>query len=275
MKSHTTLPQSPQTPGQMGDDPKILQPDVGEVEPISQIRQELKHLETEFEELLKITSKYLEKIPTQAIRKSLYVRRPSDPETDVDLVAGHQHEIREADTVDDLFEILSAGKCWDCLNPGLLKRIVDDHCNESVEIQCQKAEYLDVLQQFRKRTKARQFAKVCRVSTLNPKFSEVVFEMGIDWDNATLEDVESLKQKIHGQGYLSEYVFNFKRSKNSSLSLVWAFPRSCRSSADIMAQLQERLKQKEEEVASLKEVRTICKLSVIQLHVNYFSPRRW
>ena len=218
----------------MGDDPKILQPDVGEVEPISQIRQELKHLETEFEELLTVTSKYLEKISTQAIRKSLYVRRPSDPETDVDLVAGHQHEIREADTVDDLFEILSAGKCWDCLNPWLLKRIVDDHCNESVEIQCQKAEYLDVLQQFRKRTKARQFAKVCRVSTLNPKFSEVVFEMGIDWDNATLEDVENLKQKIHGQGYLSGYVFNFKRSKNSSLSLVWAFPRSCPISTTIL-----------------------------------------
>jgi len=136
--------------------------------------------------------------------------------------------------VDDLFEILSAGKCWDILNPGLLKRIIKGHCTESVDIQHQKEEYLEQLQQFRKKTKTWQFAKVCSVSTLSPKFSEIVFEMGIDWDNATLEDVENLKQKIRGQEYLSGLVLSFKRSKNSSLSLVWAFPRSYPVSTTIL-----------------------------------------
>ena len=233
----TTPPQSPQTPGQTVDALEIPQADVGDVarEAISQLRQEVKHLEMNFEDLLQATSAYLEKkTPIQTIRRSLYVRRASDTETDIDLVAGHRHEIREADTVGDLFDVLSAGKCWDFMNPGLLKRIIDGHCTESLDIQHQKEEYVEQLQQFRKRTNARQFAKVCNVSTPSPKFSEIVFEMGIDWDNATLEDVENLKQEIRGQGYLSDHIFNLKQCKNSTLSLVWAFPRSCPVSTTIL-----------------------------------------
>ena len=216
------------------DIPEIPWPEV-EREAISQLRKEVKHLETKFEDLLKATSDYLEKkTPIQTIRRSLYIRRASDTETDIDLVAGHRHEIREADTVDDLFESLSAGKCWDFMNPGLLKRITDDHCTESVDIQHQKDKYLEQLQQFRKRTNARQFAKVCNVSTLSHKFSEVIFEMGIDWDSATLEDVENLKQEIRGQGCLGDHIFNLKQCKNSTLSLVWAFPCSCPVSTTIL-----------------------------------------
>ena len=189
-----------------------------------------------FEGIINAASDDLEerKVPVCRISRSLFVHHASDCETDINLVAGHQHEIREADTVDDLFVVLSAGKCWDFLNPGLLKRIIDDHCSELLGIQHQKNEYLEKLQQFWKATRARQFAKICKVSTLSSKFSEVVFEMGKDWDNATLEDVENLKQKIRGEGYLSDHMFNFKRSKNSSLSLVWTFPRSCPISTTIL-----------------------------------------
>ena len=139
------------------------------------------------------------KVPITKIRQSLFVRRASDTQTDCDLVAGHRHEIQEADVVDDLFDVLSAGKCWNFLNPGLLKRLIDDHCSESQGIQCQKKEYLKDLQQFRKTTTARQFAKVCKVSTSSSKFSEVIFEMGKDWDSATLEDLENLNQKLQNK----------------------------------------------------------------------------
>ena len=178
----------------------ITEPDVGEVESeaISQLRQEVKHLEMKFENLLNATSDYLKKkkIPIPAIRISLHVRHPSELETDIDLVADHQCVIREADTVDNLFDNLSAKRCWDFMNPGLLKNIIHYHCAESVDIQHQKEEYLEQLQQFRKRTEARQFAKICCVSTLSPKFSQVLFKMGKDWDSASLEDVE---QEIRGQ----------------------------------------------------------------------------
>jgi len=232
--SNPTPPQSPPILGQAVDVPEIPRAEV-ERDAISQLREEVKYLETKFEDLLNATSDYLEKkkTPIQAIRKLLYIRRASDTETDVDLVAGYRSEIREADTVDDLFEILSAGKCWDFLNPGLLKRIINRHCTESLGIQHQKRKYLEKLQQFRKATTVRQFAKVCKMSTPSPGFSEVVFEMGKDWDNATLEDVENLKQELQGQGFLND-LFNFKQTKSSSISLVWAFPRSCPVSTTIL-----------------------------------------
>ena len=219
------------------DAPEVSQPDLGQAEgeDITQLRQKVKHLEKKFEGLLNAASDDLEerKVPVRRISRSLFVRRASDQETDIDLVAGHRQEIREADTVDDLFAVLSVGKCWDFLNTGLLKRIIDDHCSESLRIQHQRSEYLEELQQFRKATTARQFAKVCNVSTPSPKFSEVIFEMGKDWDNATLEDVENLNQTLQGQGFLND-LLRFKRTKNSSLSLVWAFPRSCPISTTIL-----------------------------------------
>ena len=210
------------------DAPEVFQVDT------SQLQQKVRKMEMKFEDLLNAACNDLEerKVPISKIRRSLFVPRATDTQTDSDCVAGHKHEIQKANTMDDLFVVLSAGKCWDFLNPGLLKRIVDDHCTELVDVQ--KSKYLEELQQFRKATKAREFAKVCNVSTLSPKFSEVVFEMGVDWDNATLEDVENLKQKIHGERYLNDHMFNFKQSKNSSLSLVWAFPRSFPISTTIL-----------------------------------------
>ena len=219
------------------DAPEVSQPDLSQVEgeATSRLLNEVESLEKEFNNLLDEASEYLEKkkVPIPKLRRSLFVRRASDTQTDNDLVAGLRHEIREADTVDDLFDILSTEKCWDFLNPGLLKRIINDHCSESQDIQDQKREYLEKLQQFRKATLARQFAKVCKVSTPSPKFSEVVFGMGKDWDSATLEDVKNLKQKLQGQGFLDD-LLRFKRTKNSSLSLVWAFPRSCPISTTIL-----------------------------------------
>ena len=159
------------------DSPEVSQPDPGQVEgeeDTSQLRQTVKHLEKGFEGLLNAASDDLEerKVPVRRISQSLFVRRPSDHETDIDLVAGHRHEIREAETVDDLFVVLSIGKCWDFLNPGLLKRIIDDHCSESQGIQHQKREYLEKLQQFRKATLARQFAKICKVVHPKPQVLE-------------------------------------------------------------------------------------------------------
>ena len=231
------IPREEQPPRQIVDAPEVSQSYRGQVEgeAITQLRKKVKHMEKMFEDLLNAASDDLEerKVPIRKIRRSLYIRRASDTQTDIDLVAGHRHDIRQANTVDDLFEVLSAGKCWDFLNIGLLKRIIDDHCSESLGIQDQKREYLEKLQQFRKTTKARQFAKVCNVSTPSPKFTEVVFEMGKDWNNATLEDIENLNQKFQGQGFLDDRL-RFKHSKNSSISLVWALPRSCPISTTIL-----------------------------------------
>ena len=230
-----SVPREKQPPGQIVDAPEISQPGLGQAEgeDITQLRQKVKRLEKKFEDLLNVAGDDLKKrkVSIPKIRRSLFVRCASDM-TDIDLVA----EIGEADMVDDLFDILSAGKCWDFLNPGLLKRIIDDHCSESQDIQHQKNEYTEELQQFRKATKAREFAKIFPVPTQSPKLSEVVFEMDEDWDG-TLEDVEKLKQEMHGQEFLRDHMLNFKRSKSSSLSLVWAFPAAAPSAPQSSASL--------------------------------------
>lgn len=210
--------------------PKVSRPDGDQIEgeeDTSQLKQKVKHLERKFEDLLNAASDDLEKrgVSVRKIRRSLRVRRATDV-TDIEDVAGHQEKIQNANTVDDLFDVLSLAECWSFLNTGLLERIIDDHCMKSQGIQHQKKEYLKKLQTFRKETRAKQFAKVCNASNQNLNFSEVVFKMKEGW-NGTLEDVENVRRKVLGQEFLHGHVFNFKRPKNSSLSLVWAFPRSC------------------------------------------------
>ena len=231
-----SIPSEEQAPGQIVNAPKVVQLGLHQVQrevDTSQLRQQVKQMESKFEDLLNAASDDLErrKVPTRKISRSLFVRRASDTQTHIDRVAGHLHEIREADTVDHLFSVLSAGKCWDFLNPGLLNRIIDNHCTESVD--AKKFEYLEKLRQFRIATKARDFAKVCNASILHPKHSEVVFEMGKTWDNATLEDVDNFKQKLQGQEFFDDLV-SFKGSHSSSLSLVWTFPCSCSINTTIL-----------------------------------------
>lgn len=145
----------------------------------------------------------------------------------ISLVAG-----RAANTVEDLFETLSSEKCWSYLNTKLLERIITNHCSESVD--AHKVEYLEKLQHFRKTTTARLFAKVNQESNLLANFYEVVFEMEKDWDNATLEDVESLNREFQEQGFLRDHMLRFSQSPNTSSSLVGTFPCSCPLSNTIL-----------------------------------------
>ena len=213
------------------DDPKVHE--VGEDN--SELQQKVEDVEKKFEDLLNAACGDLEKrkVPIRQIRESLYVCRATDTQTDTNHDTGHQCKIQEANTVEHLFEVLSSAEYWSFLNPGLLMRIIDDHCSESQGIQHRKREYLEKLQEFRKAITARQFANVCNVSTLSPKSFEVIFEMDSGWDG-TLEDVENLKQTVCEQEFLHGHMFNFKGFKNSSLSLVWAFPCSCPISTTIL-----------------------------------------
>lgn len=193
------------------DAPVVSQPDLGQVEGegTSKLRENVKILEKEFEDLAIATCVHLKKrqVPIHTVRESL--GRMSDTSGSID--DSQQHEIQEANTVEGLFEVLSAKQCWDFLHPGLLKRIIDDFFSESSDIQHQKREYLEKLQAFRKTTTLQQFAKVCHMSSLHSKFPDVIFQEGQDWDNVTLE---SLNQSLQGQEFLNN-LLQFKQSKNS------------------------------------------------------------
>ena len=187
-------------------------PDLEQVEgeATSPSLNEVKSLEKMFDNLLDLTSEYLHKkeIEIHKIRRSLYVRHMSDTQTDSDYVAGHRQEIKETETVYDVFEILSANKCWDFLNPGLLNRIIEDHCCESQQIQDCRKEYMEKLQDFQKKTKVKRFAMVCHVPAY--KFYEVVhktqMDRKMDWDNATLEDMENWKQVMQGHTFFHNHM---------------------------------------------------------------------
>ena len=196
--------------------------------------KELVHLDDKFEDLLDASCDYLNenRITPKRIRRKLFVRRASDTKTDSSLVASLHHKIKEVETVDEMFEIFSAEQCWSALNSGLLERIINKHCSESVEVQKRKKCFLKEQQAFRRNTTLRQFAKISNDVTVGSAFSEIVFEMRDGWDG-TLEDAEMIRHRLNREDFAAGQLI-FKRSRNSTLSLVWAFPRSCPVSTTVL-----------------------------------------
>ena len=160
-------------------------------------KKELVHLDETFLGLLDASRDDLNKnrITPKRIRRKLFVRRASDTKTNSSLVASLHHKIKEVETVDEIFELFSAEQCWSALNSGLLERIINDHCSESVEVQKRKKDFLKEQQAFRRNTKLRQFAKISNDITVGSAFSEIVFEMEDGWDG-TLEDAEMIRHRL-------------------------------------------------------------------------------
>ena len=204
------------------------------IDPAVQKEKELVHLDETFLGLLDASRDDLNKnrITPKRIRQKLFVRRVSDTKTNSSLVASLRHKIKEVETVDEMFEIFSTEQCWSALNSGVLERIINDHCSESIEVQRLKKDFLKEQQAFRRNTKLRQFAKISNDVTVGSAFSEIVFEMKDGWDG-TLEDAEMIRHRLIREDFAAEHMI-FKRSRNSTLSLVWAFPRSCPVSTTVL-----------------------------------------
>ena len=199
-----------------------------------QKEKELVHLDDKFLGLLDASRDDLNenRITPKRIRQKLFVRRASDTKTNSSLVASFRHKIKKAETVDDIFEIFSAEQCWSALNSGVLERIINDHCSESVEVQKLKKDFLKEQQAFRRNTKLRQFAKISNDVTVGSAFSEIVMEMEEGWDG-TLAEAEMIKCRMIRDNFAAEQLI-FIRSRSSTLSLVWAFPRSCPVSTTVL-----------------------------------------
>ena len=117
VRSAQRVSREKQPPGQIVDAPKVQvpQPDLDQVDGeddtcTSELQQKVKHLKKKFKDLHNQASDDLKKrkVLVPKIRPSLFVHCASDTQTDIDLVASHRHEIREAG---DLSDILSGGRC--------------------------------------------------------------------------------------------------------------------------------------------------------------------
>ena len=123
--------------------------------------------------------------------------------------------------IDELFFILSP--YWDFLNPSLLahlaNRFGDDQTIRSVE------EYLGELREFRIRTKIGDFIDKW-TGTLPLDNQEIVVELGDNWREKSVEQLEEFRIKFLHKCFLEDYVMPLKRIKQSSVDAIFSLPES-------------------------------------------------
>ena len=124
-------------------------------------------------------------------------------------------------SIDELFFILSLH--WDFLNPSLLthlaSRFGDEQTRRSVE------EYLGELRKFRMRTKIKNFIDRW-TGILQPDTQEIVMELGDNWREQSLEQLEEFRIEVSRQRCFANYVMPLKRIKISSVDAIFSLPDS-------------------------------------------------
>ena len=127
--------------------------------------------------------------------------------------------LSRASSIDKLFFILSP--YWDFLNPNLLAHLAyrfgDEQTIRSVE------EYLAELREFRKRTKINNFIDKWTGIFL-PGTQEIVMELGDNWKEKRLEQLEEFRIKVSRKHCFEDYVMPLKRIKVSSVDAIFSLP---------------------------------------------------
>ena len=124
-------------------------------------------------------------------------------------------------SIDELFFILSP--YWDFLNSSLLAHLAhrfgDDETIRSVD------EYLGQLREFRMRTKIYDLIDKW-IGKTPPYTHEIVLELGDDWREKNLEELEELRIEVSRKHWFGGYAMTFKGVEESSVDAVFSLPES-------------------------------------------------
>ena len=156
----------------------------------------------------------------------------------IKFLAGKLSAINNAKNVDEFFSIL--GLYWDFMNCGLLQQLVNRF--GSSETQQRTEEYLKRLKEFRTDTTVREFTDKW-TGCIPSNLADFVMEMGDEWLDRTLEEVEQFRIKLSRRCSLNEYALPLKKGTHNSVILCFALQRSFILNAEILQPLQQFLQE--------------------------------
>ena len=137
-----------------------------------------------------------------------------------ELLRVHTKILLNAANVEELFTILSS--YWNLFHPTLLEYLVNKLEDEHLKLRMSR--YLDNLHRFRIQTTVGDFMDKW-VGEIPPEYHEFVLELGDEWRERTLEDLEQFRIRFFRLQSFGGYMSFLKTAKSSSILVVFAFPR--------------------------------------------------
>ena len=234
------------------------------------VKQQVRELERRFSDLVDCTYETLLQKKVDDNVRSFCSRLLS---LDVSRKFEHQKFINEHLVIIEgtTFDVLWArlNNYWNFLNFNLLECIVDKYKIE--ELQREMKSYVHDLKSFRKATRLCDFIECWPVQGETPPvvdLQEFVIKMNYDWDNCTLEDLETLRGVITRKFFLPEFALQLKKMMEGSIIITWLIPTPF-----VMA-LQEAVESTSSEFFMEQKIATItiagqeCYSSPIGKHVD-------
>ena len=135
----------------------------------------------------------------------------------------HLMKIDQRMTLTDLWARL--GNYWDFLNFDLLEHIINKFGSENLKKEMKS--YKHDLQSFRKATRLCDFIDCWPVRGQTPpetELREFVTKVGRQWENCTLEDLETLKGVITHKFFLPEFTLQLRKIMEGSITITWLIP---------------------------------------------------
>ena len=123
--------------------------------------------------------------------------------------------------IDELFAILSS--YWNLFHPALMEHLVNKLGDE--DLKTRMNHYLDDLYHFRIRTTVGEFMDKW-VGEIPPGYHEFVLELGEEWREKTVEDLEQFRVRLSRlQSFGGGHMSFMKTTKSSSILVVLALPQ--------------------------------------------------
>ena len=189
------------------------------------VKQHVRQLEDRFLELAECTYELL-------VDRSIDVNRLHARLVSLDVFRRHEHQefidkhlmnIDRNMTFNNLWARL--GNYWDFLNFDLLEHIINKF--GSAGLKHKMKSYKCDLQSFRKSTRLCDFIDCWPVRGQTPpemELREFVTKVGHQWENCTLEDLETLKGIITHKFFLPEFTLRLREIMEGSVTITWLIP---------------------------------------------------
>ena len=232
---------------------------------VCDIEKEIEELENQFFDVVAKAASSLENVHLSQLKMCITQLPVSVKYRHKKFLEDKLSAIDAAQSVGAVFAIL--GLYWDFLNCGLLTELVRRLGNDETKLLM--LQYTEKLQRFRIKTKLGDFIGKWAQSN-PPHIVEFKMEMGENWRDRTLEDLEEFRKRLARSMYVEEYALCMKGTEPGSIFITWALPSSLPGIADAL-QAAFAVLQKHGVLRMIFQGKCIPDLTSPKVNVNNYS----
>ena len=188
------------------------------------LEEEIEQLDEEYTEIESLTLDTIKQrnVPHKTMLKWIQVLPMTLKSQFSELLQRNAKALSNASNVDELFIIISP--YWNSLHPTLLAHLVKKLADE--KLKCRMKKYTDDLYKFRVRTRLGDFIEKW-AGGVPSGFDEFVLELGEEWRERTVEDLEQFRVHLSRQQCIGGHMTYMKKVMPGSIFVELVLPQCC------------------------------------------------